>query len=86
MPATSWQLTPHSDYQPTSVRRIYVQNLTDLLHACLLRGEIKRAKRAWGILVGLGLSDWLRALTVRLLTFRSAVGKSIGDQDGTGAY
>jgi len=48
---TGLPLTPHHDHRPWGVRRIYIQNLTDLLHVCLLRGEVERARRAWGILV-----------------------------------
>ncbi len=46
-------LEPHSVHRPTGIRKIYIENLTDLLHVCLLRGELARARRAWGILVNL---------------------------------
>lgn len=34
------------------LRHAYIHSLAHLLHACLLRGDIDRAKRAWAILVG----------------------------------
>ncbi|WWD20637.1 hypothetical protein CI109_105113 [Kwoniella shandongensis] len=42
----------------TPIRRVYIQNLTDLLHACLLRGDLDRAKRAWAILIRCREVDW----------------------------
>lgn len=53
MPAPTYPLVPHHSQQPTSIRRIYIQNLTDLLHVCLLRGDRDRATRAWAILVNI---------------------------------
>lgn len=45
-------LQPYDPNAPrTSVRLAYIQNVTDLLHVCLTRNEIERAKRAWRILV-----------------------------------
>jgi hypothetical protein len=44
-------IAPHTAYRPTGVRKLHIQNLVDLLHACLLRGELDRARRAWAILV-----------------------------------
>ncbi|KAK8850454.1 hypothetical protein IAR55_004372 [Kwoniella newhampshirensis] len=41
-----------------SVRRTYIQDLSDLLHACLLRGDVERAKRAWAILIRCREVDW----------------------------
>lgn len=44
-------LVPNARDTPTSIRKIHIQNLVDLLHACLLRGDLIRARRAWSILV-----------------------------------
>lgn len=35
------------------LRHAYIHSLANLLHACLLRGDIDRAKRAWAILVSI---------------------------------
>jgi hypothetical protein len=51
MAPNTYPLIPHNTHQSTSIRKIYIQNLTDLLHVCLLRGEVERAQRAWAILV-----------------------------------
>ena len=51
MAPNTYSLRPHDPQKHESVRKIYIQNLTDLLHVCLLRGELERAKRAWAILV-----------------------------------
>ena len=51
MPAPTLSLAPHHSHQSTSIRKVYIQNLTDLLHICLTRGDVVRAKRAWSILV-----------------------------------
>ncbi|ORY29624.1 hypothetical protein BCR39DRAFT_531233 [Naematelia encephala] len=58
MPRNAHPLIPHETHEPTSVRRIYIQNLTDLLHVCLLRGELGRARRAWSILIRCREVDW----------------------------
>ncbi|KAK4686329.1 RNA polymerase I-specific transcription initiation factor RRN11, partial [Tremellales sp. Uapishka_1] len=58
MPTAALTLVPHRDHSTTSIRRIYIQNLTDLLHVCLLRGEVERAKRAWAILIRCREVDW----------------------------
>ena len=51
MPPSGTSLQPHAINKSLSVRRAYIQKLTELLHVCLLRGELERAKRAWSILV-----------------------------------
>jgi hypothetical protein len=51
MAPNTYPLIPHNTHQSTSIRKSYIQNLTDLLHVCLLRGEVERAQRAWAILV-----------------------------------
>ena len=51
MPPLLTPLIPNHICKPTSVRGIYIHNLSSLLHACLLRGEYDRAARAWAILV-----------------------------------
>lgn len=42
---------PNDPNRSNSVRGAYVHNLVDCLHACLLRGDLDRASRAWAILV-----------------------------------
>ncbi|KAF2774280.1 hypothetical protein EJ03DRAFT_322872 [Teratosphaeria nubilosa] len=46
--------------QSTSVKRRHIENLTTVLHTCMLRGDWVRARRAWSILLrtevsGLGM-------------------------------
>ncbi|WWC65128.1 uncharacterized protein I303_107742 [Kwoniella dejecticola CBS 10117] len=41
-----------------SIRKKWIQNLVDLLHTCLLKGDIPRAKRAWSILVRCREVNW----------------------------
>ncbi|RSH85201.1 hypothetical protein EHS25_005008 [Saitozyma podzolica] len=38
--------------------KLHIQNLVDLLHACLLLGELDRARRAWAILIRCREVDW----------------------------
>ncbi|KIR51513.1 hypothetical protein I315_05995 [Cryptococcus gattii Ru294] len=40
------------------LRHAYIHSLANLLHACLLRGDIDRAKRAWAILIRCREVDW----------------------------
>ncbi|KAK3115124.1 hypothetical protein LTR53_005855 [Teratosphaeriaceae sp. CCFEE 6253] len=42
---------PASDDQSSSLKRRHVDNLTTLLHTCMLRGDWQRACRAWGLLL-----------------------------------
>jgi len=79
MPRRGDTIVPHDTQQETSIRGIYIQNLTDLLHVCLLRGEFERARRAWAILV-----SFFTLYSGQHLTFRSDVANSTGGQDGTG--
>jgi hypothetical protein len=58
-------LAPPYTHQPTSVRRAYIQNLTDLLHVCLLRRDTVRARRAWSILVRIYISHMVMADNLR---------------------
>ena len=37
--------------QSTSLKRHHVENLTTILHNCMLRGDWKRASRTWGLLL-----------------------------------
>ena len=39
------------DDQSSSLKRRHVDNLTTLLHTCMLRGDWQRASRAWGLLL-----------------------------------
>jgi len=85
---TGLPLTPHHDHRSLGVRRIYIQNLTDLLHVCLLRGEVERARRAWGILVSpVRFRGFQRHESILDLSSsaRSDAVRSIGELDGTGA-
>ncbi|KAK0944544.1 hypothetical protein LTR48_005836 [Friedmanniomyces endolithicus] len=52
-----------SDDQISSLKRRHVDNLTTLLHACMLRGDWKRALRAWGLLLRTEIGG--RAVDVR---------------------
>ena len=67
MPPNANPLVPHSDHRSSGIRKLYIQNLTDLLHVCLLRGEIERARRAWAILVRVEIST-KQALTISPLS------------------
>ncbi|EIW69960.1 hypothetical protein TREMEDRAFT_17734, partial [Tremella mesenterica DSM 1558] len=40
------------------IRAIYLHNLSSLFHACLVRGDLDRARRAWSILVQCREVDW----------------------------
>ncbi|WVO17539.1 hypothetical protein L204_105234 [Cryptococcus depauperatus] len=40
------------------LRHAYIQSLADCLHACLLRGDLQRARRAWAILIRCPEVDW----------------------------
>ena len=76
MPSKPLSIRPHSAARPTSIRKAYIQNLTELLHVCLLRGELDRAKRAWSILVRrphtwLGLRLIARQIRCREIDWRS---------------
>ncbi|KAK1037394.1 hypothetical protein LTS16_012941 [Friedmanniomyces endolithicus] len=51
------------DDQISSLKRRHVDNLTTLLHACMLRGDWKRALRAWGLLLRTEIGG--RAVDVR---------------------
>lgn len=51
MPSTKYHVVPHDTQRHPTVRAAYIQNLVDLLHACILRRELDRARRAWAILV-----------------------------------
>ncbi|WVQ85865.1 hypothetical protein IAT38_008033 [Cryptococcus sp. DSM 104549] len=53
-------LQPHKHVADStrSIRNAYIHHLTDLLHACLLRGDIPRARRAWAILIRCREVDW----------------------------
>lgn len=42
---------PNDPDRPRTVRGAYIYNLVDCIYACILRGELDRARRAWGILV-----------------------------------
>ncbi|WRT70617.1 uncharacterized protein IL334_007615 [Kwoniella shivajii] len=44
--------------QHASIRKRWIQNIIDLLHSCLLKGDIERAKRAWAILVRCREVNW----------------------------
>ena len=79
MPRRGTAIVPHDTQHESSIRAIYVQNLVDLLHVCLLRQEIERARRAWAILVSL-----TALIPDSQLTARSVVVRSIGGQDGIG--
>jgi len=38
-------------YQETSLKKRHADNLTAILHSCVLKGDWQRASRAWGLLV-----------------------------------
>ena len=50
-------LEPHNPYRHNGIRKVYIQQLIDLFSILLLRGDIQRAKKAWAILVGTGVSQ-----------------------------
>jgi hypothetical protein len=81
MPRRGDTIVPHDTQSPTSIRGTYIQNLTDLLHVCLLRGDTERARRAWSILV-----SPCYFLFDHLAEDRSDVGKSIGTPSGIGVF
>jgi hypothetical protein len=47
-----------TDPSSTSVRKIYIQHLTSILHSSLLKSDWPRAERAWAILVRCREVDW----------------------------
>ncbi|KAK0308986.1 hypothetical protein LTR01_004867 [Friedmanniomyces endolithicus] len=47
-----------SDDHISSLKRRHVDNLTTLLHTCMLRGDWKRALRAWGLLLRTEQGRW----------------------------
>ncbi|WVR08603.1 hypothetical protein IAU60_005658 [Kwoniella sp. DSM 27419] len=59
-PLARVQLQPNDvkAFSHPSVRRRWIQNLVNALHACLLRGDSVRANRAWAILVRCREVDW----------------------------
>ncbi|WWC72500.1 uncharacterized protein I206_106462 [Kwoniella pini CBS 10737] len=61
MPYNSqFNIQPNDDkaFDQPSIRKKWIQNLINLLHTCLLNGEITRAKRAWSILVRCREVNW----------------------------
>ncbi|WWC98638.1 hypothetical protein V866_005531 [Kwoniella sp. B9012] len=57
---TSSNIQPNDPkaFQHPSIRKRWIQNLIDLLHFSLLKGDIERAKRAWSILVRCREINW----------------------------
>ncbi|TXT03875.1 hypothetical protein VHUM_04298 [Vanrija humicola] len=49
---------PNDPDRPRTVRGAYIYNLVDCIYACILRGELDRARRAWGILVRCPDVNW----------------------------
>ncbi|WOO78815.1 RNA polymerase I-specific transcription initiation factor rrn11 [Vanrija pseudolonga] len=49
---------PNGPDRPRTVRGAYIYNLVDCIYACILRGELDRARRAWGILVRCPDVNW----------------------------
>ncbi|KAK3634681.1 hypothetical protein LTR56_015108 [Elasticomyces elasticus] len=45
------RLSTRENAKPTSLQRRHVDNLTTLLHTCILRGDWERASRAWSLLL-----------------------------------
>jgi RNA polymerase I-specific transcription initiation factor RRN11 len=67
-------IVPHYTKKTTSIRKAYIQNLTDLLHVCLLRRDTIRARRAWSILVSQSTKKWAeltRQIRCREIDWRS---------------
>ncbi|WVQ95486.1 hypothetical protein IAU59_002583 [Kwoniella sp. CBS 9459] len=65
-----------------SVRRRWIQNLTDALHHCLLKGDLERAKRAWAILIRCREVDWKARWNWGLLILSSSTAPSHSTQNG----
>ncbi|CAE7154210.1 unnamed protein product [Rhizoctonia solani] len=58
---------PHRTLLPsTSSRKQHIRFTYDLLHVCLQRGDLVRARRAWAILVKCPEIDWRRLWAVGL--------------------
>ncbi|WVQ63239.1 uncharacterized protein L199_001390 [Kwoniella botswanensis] len=57
---TSSNIQPNDPraFKHPSIRKRWIQNLIDLLHFSLLKGDIERAKRAWSILVRCREVNW----------------------------
>ncbi|OCF78565.1 hypothetical protein I204_00505 [Kwoniella mangroviensis CBS 8886] len=68
-------------FQHPSIRKRWIQNLIDLLHFSLLKGDIERAKRAWSILVRCREVNWKSRWYWGLLILSSSSSTSNGGFD-----
>ncbi|EMC93688.1 hypothetical protein BAUCODRAFT_114218 [Baudoinia panamericana UAMH 10762] len=83
-----------SDDPNTSLKRRHIDNLTTLLHTCMLRGDWERAARAWGLLLrvevdgrGMDVRQYGRwGIGAELLLRRGAKGQSLLSKQATSPF
>jgi len=56
----TYSVQPNAIDRPKAVRGVYIYNLVDCLHICILKRDLARARRAWAILVSLVLNSRAR--------------------------
>jgi hypothetical protein len=49
---------PTENKQPRTARKVHIRRLYDVLELCLHRGDMRRAQRAWSILVRCKEIEW----------------------------
>lgn len=52
-----YHVEPNATVRPRTVRGAYLFNLVDCIHACILRREHERARRAWAIFASRAMSE-----------------------------
>ncbi|KAI0700753.1 hypothetical protein BC835DRAFT_1265899 [Cytidiella melzeri] len=57
-PAPTFLFDPTEGKQPRTARKIHIRRLYDVFEICLHRGDMRRARRAWSILVRCKELDW----------------------------
>jgi hypothetical protein len=69
---------------PTSIRKIYIQHLVDILHSCLSKGDHTRARRAWAILIRCREVDWYERWRWGLAVLQADIQAHLGVGAGMG--